>query len=59
MEKWEGQKAIVGPDIRKLLSDPLFLIYMNETEKEAWESFTDMVHDFLENKKDARYMSIL
>ena len=31
---------------------------MNETEKEAWESFGDVVHHFLGNNKDENYKKI-
>ena len=41
--------VFTGPDIRKLLTDPLFSETMGEKEKEAWDSFKDVVHKFLGN----------
>jgi len=41
----------VGPDIRKLMADALFSKSMNVTDKEVWDSFADVVHNFLGNKK--------
>ncbi|GBN05213.1 hypothetical protein AVEN_143040-1 [Araneus ventricosus] len=41
--------------IRKLLSDSLFSETMRDKEKEAWDSFKDVVHRFLENTKDPLY----
>lgn len=51
--------VFTGPDIRKLLSDPLFLETMGEKEKEAWNSFKDVVHKFLGNTKDPHYKTIV
>ena len=39
----------MGPDIRKLLCDPLIPQSMNETEKETWELFANVVYNFLIN----------
>lgn len=36
--------VFVGPGIRKLLSNSLFPNFMNETEREAWDTFKDVVH---------------
>jgi len=47
------------PDIRKLLWDPLFFESMNERENEAWESFADVIHNFLGNSKDKNYKKII
>ena len=33
------------------MTDSLFLQSMNDKEKEAWESFRDVVHNFLGNRK--------
>lgn len=51
--------VFTGPDIRKLLSDPLFSETMGEKEKEAWDSFKDVVHRFLGNTKDPLYKTIV
>jgi hypothetical protein len=45
----------VGPDIRKLLSDDLFEITMKTIEREAWNSFKDVIAKFLGNCKDPTY----
>ncbi|GBN02353.1 hypothetical protein AVEN_260412-1 [Araneus ventricosus] len=44
--------VFTGPYIRKLLSDSLFSETMGDKEKEAWDSFKDVVHRVLENTKD-------
>ena len=41
--------VFTGPDIRKMLSDPLFSETMGEKEKIAWDSFEEAVHRFLGN----------
>lgn len=51
--------VFTGPDIRKLLSDPLFVENMNEKEKEAWSSFKNVVLKFLGNDKDPDYKNIV
>ena len=51
--------VFTGPDIRKLLSDPLFVENMNEKEKEAWSSFKNLVLKFLGNDKDPDYKNIV
>lgn len=51
--------VFTGPDIRKLLSDSLFVESMNEKEKEAWESFKGVVLRFLGNTKDPDYKTIV
>ncbi|GBM42516.1 hypothetical protein AVEN_80027-1 [Araneus ventricosus] len=52
--------VFTGPDTRKLLSDSLFSETKDgDHEKEAWYSFKDVVHRFLENTKDAFYKIIV
>ncbi|GBM69927.1 hypothetical protein AVEN_96438-1 [Araneus ventricosus] len=51
--------AFTGPDIRKLLSDSLFSETMGDKEREAWDSFKDVVHRFLENTQDVLYKTIV
>ena len=48
----------VGPDIRKLISDAAFAETMSEKEKEAWDSFKDVVLKFLVNRRDENYKDI-
>ena len=45
----------IGPQIRQLIADTNFEECMNNTESEAWNGFKEVVHNFLGNKKDARY----
>ncbi|GBM58594.1 hypothetical protein AVEN_166985-1 [Araneus ventricosus] len=47
------------PDIRKLLSGSLFSETMGDKEKEASDSYKDVVHRFLENVKDPLYKTIV
>ena len=49
----------VGPDIRKLLCDPLFPDSMSQTEKNAWEAFAEVVHNFLGNRKTPNYKEVV
>lgn len=51
--------VFTGPDIRKLLSDPLFPESMGDIEKEAWDSFKKVVQKFLGNTKDPEYRTIV
>jgi len=51
--------VFVGSGIRKLLSGSMFSQSMNLTELEAWDSFREVVHNFLENKKDNNYKQIV
>lgn len=48
-----------GPQIRTLLRDGNFVRKMNALEKEAWISFSDVVHNFLGNKRAANYEEIV
>lgn len=51
--------VLVGPYIRKLLADTSFTESMTGNEKEAWDSFKDVVLKFLGNRKDANYKEIV
>ncbi|GBN46008.1 hypothetical protein AVEN_107081-1 [Araneus ventricosus] len=51
--------VFTGAEIRKLLSDSLFSETMGDKEKEASDSFKDVVHRFLENVKDPLYKTIV
>ncbi|GBM97386.1 hypothetical protein AVEN_105097-1 [Araneus ventricosus] len=46
------ERAFTGPDIRKLLCDSLSSETMEDKEKDAWDSFKDVVHKFWGNTKD-------
>ena len=45
------EDVFIGPQIRMLINDELFITKMNDTEKNAWQSFKDVVSNFLGNKK--------
>lgn len=49
--------VFTGPDIRKLLSDPLFVETMEKRKKK--HSFKNVVHKFLRNIKDPDYKTII
>ncbi|GBN54383.1 hypothetical protein AVEN_89012-1 [Araneus ventricosus] len=51
--------VFTGPDIPKLLSDSLFSETMEYKEKEAWDSFKDVVQRLLENTKHPLYKAIV
>ena len=53
-EKVKGG-VFIGPQIRMLINDELFITKMNDTEKNAWQSFKDVVFNFLGNKKSLNY----
>ncbi|GBM08887.1 hypothetical protein AVEN_57436-2-1, partial [Araneus ventricosus] len=55
----KSKEVFNGPDIRKLLSYSLFSETVGDKEKEAWDSFKDVMRRFLENIKDPLYKSIL
>ena len=44
-----------GPQIRRMINDSDFVLWMNEEEKEAWESFVDVVRNFLGSRKHDNY----
>ena len=48
-----------GPDIRKFMSDAAFKSTMDEKEKAAWISFSEVVSKFLGNNKDPNYRKIV
>ncbi|GBM80078.1 hypothetical protein AVEN_21795-1 [Araneus ventricosus] len=51
-------KERVFTSSRKLLSESLFSETMGGKENEAWDSFKDVVHRFLDNTKDPLYKTI-
>ncbi|KAK9712030.1 hypothetical protein QE152_g25118 [Popillia japonica] len=53
------ERDFTGADIRKLLTDTLFVESMNGKKKEAWVSFKDVVEKFLVNTKDPDYEKIV
>lgn len=45
----------VGPQIRELIKDEAFLNSMNKTERDAWMSIGNVIHNFLGNVKSDDY----
>jgi hypothetical protein len=48
-----------GPDIIKPIFDEDFLFTLTEVEREAWIAFKSVVPDFLRNKKEPEYVTIV
>ncbi|KAI6651423.1 hypothetical protein LOD99_5230 [Oopsacas minuta] len=57
----EKKKAGIfeGPQIRKLLRDNSFKDSMNEEEKRAWQAFSNVVSNFLGNKKASNHKELV
>lgn len=57
----EKKKAGIfdGPQIRTLLRDPHFLTTMTEAQVRAWNAFSNVVQNFLGNKKADNYEEIV
>lgn len=53
----DKKKAAIfdGPHIRTLLRDPHFLATMTKTQARAWNAFSNVAQNFLENKKADNY----
>ncbi|KAI6654433.1 hypothetical protein LOD99_829 [Oopsacas minuta] len=47
------------PQIRKLLRDNSFKDSMNDGEKRAWRAFSNVISNFLDNKKAANYKKLV
>ena len=48
-----------GPQIRQLLRDISFVSSMNPIEARAWMAFTNVIRDFLANKKTNNYKELV
>ena len=48
-----------GPQIRQLLRDTSFVSSMNPIEARAWMAFTNVIRDFLANKKTNNYKELV
>ena len=48
-----------GPQIRQLLRDISFVSLMNPIEARAWMAFTNVIRDFLANKKTDNYKELV
>jgi hypothetical protein len=51
--------GVVGPEIRKLIRDPLFRLELTEQEQAAWDAFVLVVHNFLGNHRANNYVELL
>lgn len=49
----------VGPQIRELMNDPEFDATLNDQETPAWESFKNVVQNFLGNNKTDNYKDLV
>ena len=50
--------VFVGPEIRKLIQDPLFRLELTEQEQAAWDAFV-LVHNFLGNHRADNYVELV
>ena len=57
----ENKKSGVfdAPQIRQLLRDTSFVSSMNPIEARAWMAFTNVIKDFLANKKTDNYKELM
>jgi hypothetical protein len=53
------ERIFVGPQIRKIVKDPLFEEKFNHIELSALRSFKNVTQDFLGNKKAENYEEII
>lgn len=51
--------VFVGPDIRRLMTDQLFINTMTDPQKEGWIAFKQVIEKFLGNNKDPNYKQIV
>ncbi|KAL4721288.1 hypothetical protein ACJJTC_014295 [Scirpophaga incertulas] len=51
--------VFIGPDIRKLIKDPLFISSLNDKEKNAWLAFVEVTENFLGNKRSPQYENLI
>lgn len=51
--------VFVGPEIRQLIRDPLFLLELTEQEKAAWDAFVIVVNNFLGNHRADNYAELV
>ena len=49
----------VGPQIRQLVRDPVFPTRLNHLELEAWQSFVEVVNNFLGNYRADNYTELV
>jgi len=51
--------VFVGPDIRRLIADPLFITTMTNPQREGWIAFKEVITKFLDHNKDPNYKQIV
>ncbi|GFO37320.1 hypothetical protein PoB_006382500 [Plakobranchus ocellatus] len=49
----------IGPQIKAMLKDEVFLTKMTPVESEAWNAFKTICENFLGNKKDPNYKELV
>ena len=49
----------VGPQIRELMTDTKFDVFLTQVERTAWDAFKDVVRNFLGNHKAANYVELV
>jgi hypothetical protein len=53
------EEVFVRPDIRRLMKDKAYQSKMQDNEKEAWNTFRDVVLKFLCKQKDPNFKRIV
>ena len=48
-----------GPQIRKLIKDPNSILSMNDVDANAWKAFVNVVINFLGNRKQDDYITLV
>jgi len=51
--------VLVGPDIRQLMADPLFITTMTDPQREGFIAFKEVITKFLGYNKDPNYKQIV
>lgn len=52
-------EKFVGPNIKKLIPDPVFILSLNDEEKEVWTSFDAVTDNLFGNYKSAQYIDLV
>ena len=54
-----NEGIFIGPDIRKVITDSLFIGKLGELERNAWMSFVEVIRNSLGNIRSVNYMITL
>ena len=52
-------RVFVGPEIRKLIRDPLFRLELTEQEQAVWDTIVLVVYNFLGNHRAENYVELV